>query len=88
MQKRKAKRIVRKCVICGTIMRIKVSANRTYDKGHYFGKMKMQVRGTGKWVKIGKFKEGGLDGNVVKWAGKEKGFEYWECGKCFNEDRI
>lgn len=88
MQKRKARKIVRKCVICGISIRINVAADRTYDKGHYFGKMKRQIKGTGKWVKVGMFKETGFDCGVVKWTGKEKEFEYWECGKCFNEDHI
>lgn len=79
-------KIKRNCVVCSKKMTIKIADNGKYDKGHYFGKMKVPIEGTGKYVKTGTFKHFDLKGDVVKWTGKEKEFEYWECEKCFNED--
>jgi hypothetical protein len=83
---RHKKTIQRKCVVCGKKLTIKIAHNGKYDKGHYFGVMKIPIKGTGKYVKTGKFKFGKMEGNVVKWTGKKKEVEYWECEKCFNEE--
>jgi hypothetical protein len=79
------KTIKRKCLVCGKKLSIKVKENGAYNKGHYFGKMKFPV-GKGKYKKVGRTRMLGKMSDVVKWIGKEKEIEYWECGKCFNED--
>jgi len=77
------KRLKRKCLICGKNFYTTVYQNRKYSNGHYFGKQKFPVEGTGEWKKVGKFKFGKLKGNTVKWTGKEKSVEYWECNDCY-----
>jgi hypothetical protein len=72
------RRIRRKCVVCGKAMGIKVKDSGRYDNGHYFGKMKIPIEGTGKYVEIGKSKIFGTKAGVVSWTGKEKEVEYWE----------
>ena len=80
------KTIKRKCIVCGKALTIRVSGNGRYNKGYYFGKMKVPIEGTGKNVVVGKFKLGKLTGNTVKWTGKNRLVEYWECENCFKDD--
>ena len=47
--------------------------------------MKLPVKGTGKYKKVGKTRIGKMKVDVVKWTGKEKEVEYWECNKCYEE---
>ena len=75
----------RKCSVCGEALKILLKKKRAYSGGYYFGKMNLPI-GKGEYRKVGKFKFGKMKGNVVKWIGKEKKFEYWECEKCFKED--
>ena len=77
--------IIRRCVVCGKRMRINVGRKENYDKGHYFGKLKLPVKGTGEWKKTGKTKIGRKSYDVVDWTGKEKEIEYWECNGCFEK---
>jgi len=79
------KTILRKCVICGKMLSIKIKESGKYDKGHYFGKMKYPV-GKGTYKVVGKTRLFGKLSDVIKWIGKEKEFEYWECEKCFKGD--
>src|SRR3989338_6964287 len=78
-------KIVRKCVVCGKKIKIKVDSERKYSGGHYFGKLKVPVKGTGEWKKVGKTKIGRISCEVVDWTGKEKEVEYWECNSCFEK---
>jgi hypothetical protein len=41
--------------------------------------------GKGKYVEVGERKICGRKCEVVKWTGKEKKVEYWECEKCCHE---
>ncbi|MCR4368828.1 MAG: hypothetical protein NUV67_02885 [archaeon] len=82
---KKKKRLKRKCLICGKYFHTTVYENRKYSNGHYFGKIPAPIKGTGEWKKVGTFKFGKLKGNTVKWTGKEKKFEYWECNLCYEE---
>ena len=65
------------CVVCGK------------RKGkYYFGKMMLPV-GKGKWIKVGEtdvLKPIQEKTDIMKWTGKKKGFEYWECKRCFHEE--
>ena len=64
------------CAVCG----------RRKGK-NYFGKMKIPI-GKGKWKKVGTttiLKPIQERTDIVKWTGKQKEVEYWECDKCFNE---
>jgi hypothetical protein len=79
-------KIKRNCVVCGKRMQIQIDESGKYDKGHYFGTMKIPVEGTGKYIKTGKVGLGDITGDVVRWTGKEREAEYWECEKCFNEE--
>jgi len=77
------KKIKRKCSICGKGISV-ILHGRKYDNGHYFGKIKIPV-GPGEHKKIRTTKIGRHKFDVVKWTGKEKEVEYWECNKCFEE---
>ncbi|PIN84776.1 MAG: hypothetical protein COV47_05715 [Candidatus Diapherotrites archaeon CG11_big_fil_rev_8_21_14_0_20_37_9] len=79
------KRLKRKCLICGKYFYTTVYENRKYSNGHYFGKVPTQIEGTGEWKKVGAFKIGKWKGNTIKWTGKEKKYEYWECNSCYKE---
>ena len=75
----------RKCVVCGSRVKIYSDNNGKYAGGHYFGELKLPIEGTGKWKKTGKTKIGGRSYDVVDWTGKEKKMEYWECNACFEK---
>lgn len=95
--------MIRKCAVCGKKIRINVDEKGHYDKGHYFGKLKLPIKGTGEYKKVGMWLN--LKGSdtclrrslrhttrllrrqvdIVKWTGKEKEVEYWECNKCYEE---
>ena len=64
---------------------MKVYVDGHYSRGAYFGRFKLPIKGTGKYEKVGTSKLGKLKVDVVKWAGKEKEVEYWECNSCFEE---
>ena len=81
-KKRKLKRM---CLVCGKKIYTTVFENGKYTNGHYFGKMKLPIEGTGEWKKTGTTKIGKQKIGVVKWTGKEKEIEYWECNSCFEE---
>lgn len=57
---------------------------RKYTNGHYFGKFKIPLK-PGEYKKTGTTKIGRSKADVVKWTGKQKEIEYWECNKCFDE---
>ncbi len=78
------KTLKRSCLVCGKKFRTNIRFDRSYDNGHYFGKMKVPI-GKGEHKKVGKFKMGRKIYDVVKWTGKEKEVEYWECNSCFEE---
>ena len=59
-------KIKRSCVVCGKKMAIRIADNGKYNKGYYFGKMKIPIEGTGKYVKTGTFKHFNLKSDVVK----------------------
>ena len=80
----KIRKITRKCLVCGKSIRIKVYEDGHYNKGYYFKKLKIPI-GKGEFKKIRTTKIGKRKIDVVKWAGKEKEIEYWECNDCFEE---
>lgn len=77
-----SKIIVRKCLVCGKKIRVK-RTGRKYDNGHYFGKFKESIRGTGEYKKVGVTRFGGKSYPFVKWTSKSNEIEYWECNACF-----
>jgi hypothetical protein len=77
--------IWRSCCICGKRLRIKLYPDRSYRGAEFFGRHKIPIKGTGEYKKIDTFKIGDLVGDVVKWTGKERGVEHWECPACFEE---
>ncbi len=77
--------IKRRCLICGKKTIITLYPDRHYRNGHYFGKLHLQIKGTGEWKKVEATKLFGKKIDVVKWTGKEKEKEYWECNKCYEE---
>ena len=84
MKKRgKPKKIYRKCLVCGKRICITLYPNGQYSNGHYFGRMKFPIEGTGKYVKIGTSKILGDAVEIVKWTGKKDECEYWECNACY-----
>jgi uncharacterized protein YuzE len=77
----------RNCLVCGENITIKVGIKGHYDNGHYFGEIRVPIKETGEWKQIGTSKIlniGGKPVPVVKWTGKEKKLEYWECNLCFD----
>ncbi len=79
----RANRLKRNCLACGAKINL-VLKNKIYTGGHYFGKFKLPIKpGEYKKIKTAKFGKSKFD--VVKWTGKEKEVEYWECNKCFEE---
>ena len=79
------KKMNRKCVVCGKNIRITLYEDRHYRNGHFFGRLKVPIKGTGEYKKVGISKLLGKKIDVVKWTGKEKEAEYWECNSCFEE---
>ena len=79
----KIRKITRKCVVCGKPIRIKVYHDKHYNPGHYFNKIKLPVKGTGKYKEVGTTKIGRHKAKVIKWTGKEREIEYWECDSCY-----
>ena len=73
----------RKCSVCGKTISITLHG-RKYNNGNYFGKIKLPV-GKGENKKVGVYKPGKHEFNIVKWTGKYKELEYWECNKCFEK---
>lgn len=82
------RKIVRECVICGKKIKINVDDKRHYDNGHYFGKIKLPIDGTGEWKKVGTTKFFDKEYDVVDWTGEEEEYEHWECSKCFEEAQL
>lgn len=79
------KKLLRKCLVCRKKIRITVYKNKHYEGGHYFNKIEVPIKGTGIYKKIKTTKMLGMKVNVVKWTGKKKNVEYWECNSCYDE---
>ncbi len=77
--------LTRKCLVCGSRIRVKIRPDKSYSGGHYFGSFGDPIKGTGEYKKTGSIRISGKSHDVVKWTGKEKRIEYWECEKCFEE---
>lgn len=80
----KARYVKKKCLVCGKKFDLVLLSNGKYFGGAFFGKMKLSI-GKGEHKKIETFNKNGLKTDVVKWTGKEKEVEYWECSKCYKE---
>lgn len=78
------RQIKRQCIVCDKRFSSAIYSNGKYSNGHYFGKMKVPI-GKGKYKKTSSFKLGKKKYGVVKWTGKEKELEYWECNSCFEQ---
>jgi hypothetical protein len=49
------KKIKGNCAVCGENMSIRITDNLGhYSNGHYFGKMRIPIRGMGKYKKVGR----------------------------------
>ncbi|MFA5247397.1 MAG: hypothetical protein WC408_05910 [Candidatus Micrarchaeia archaeon] len=81
----KTRTLIRKCLVCGKKIRTKVNRKGNYDNGHYFGKLKTPIKGTGEWENKGTTRIGKMKVGIVHWTGKEKESEYWECNACFEQ---
>ncbi len=81
----KMRKLHRTCLVCRNKLQITLYPDGHYRNGHYFNKFKIPVKGTGEYKKIGMSKLLGKKLNVVKWTGKEKEIEYWECNTCYEE---
>lgn len=79
------RKITRKCIVCGKRIIITIYQDGHYTNGHYFKKLKIPIEGTGEYKKVGTTKLLGKKYNVVKWTGREKEIEDWECNKCYEE---
>lgn len=74
----------RKCIVCGKLINITLYQDGHYKNGHFFKVIKVPV-GKGEYKKVKTTKIFGKKCDIVKWTGKEKEVEYWECNDCFNE---
>ena len=79
------KKINGKCLVCGKKIRVNIYQDGYYRGGHYFNKLKIPIKGTGRYKKAGTNKLFGKKVNVVKWTGKVKEVEYWECNSCYEK---
>jgi rRNA pseudouridine-1189 N-methylase Emg1 (Nep1/Mra1 family) len=79
----------RNCIICGRKLDIKLSKENKIPRNfYYFGRMKLPM-GKGRWKKVGEttlLKPIQEKTDILKWTGKKKEIEYWECGKCFRNE--
>lgn len=82
---KKPQKLKRKCSVCGKNIKISIDKRGRYDNAHYFGKIKIPINGTGKYKKVRTTRILKRKFDVVKWTGKEKEVEYWECNKCYEE---
>jgi len=82
-----AKRVIRRCAVCGKDAKIILYVGGKYRGGHYFGKIPLHTKkawreaeraGTHK-VKMGKSLWEVLNKNPKPY----KHIEYWECPKCY-----
>jgi len=88
MAKRKAAKITkisRTCIACGKRISIKLYPDRSYRGGEFFGRHKIPIEGTGEWKKTGTWRFLGRKFSIVKWTGKEREEEHWECPECYEE---
>lgn len=76
--------ISRKCLVCGKKIHVRVYQDGHHKGGYYFGAIKIPI-GKGEYKKVGTSKIAKRKFDVVKWTGKEKEAEYWECNDCFEE---
>lgn len=74
-------KLERNCAVCGKKLEITVYDNGEYGGGYYFGEIEIPVEGTGEYKKVGYNRE--LDAEIMKWTGKNKKVEYWECENCY-----
>ncbi|MFA4872657.1 MAG: hypothetical protein WC659_01840 [Patescibacteria group bacterium] len=85
-----ARVLARQCSICGCAVSIRLSANRSYLGGHYFGKVpKISKAEFQRAKKAGHKTEriGNFTLRVLNQDPKPYGcFEYWECESCYNEN--
>ena len=82
---KKIKCLRRKCTVCGESIRIKVYPDKHHHPHYYYGKIKLPIKGTGEYKEIETTKIGRHKIKVVKWTGKEKEVEDWECNDCYEE---
>jgi len=76
--------MIRKCSICSKRLNIRLKKDKSYEGGHYFGKININ-EGNGNYVKTKTQKFLGRKINIVRWTGKTRKAEYWECERCFNK---
>lgn len=81
----KSKTLKRKCIVCGKKLAIELYADGHYKNAHYFGKVKFPIKNKGEYKKVGTTRILGKPIDVVKWVGKEKETEYWECESCCSD---
>lgn len=77
--------IYKKCLVCGKKVRIIHYRDGHCRNAYFYGILEDPIEGTGENVKTGVFEYGELKGDVVKWTGKVKKYEYWECEDCYVE---
>ena len=82
----KSKQITRNCLVCDKELKINVFEDGSYDTGHYFGKVQLEV-GEGERKIIGESDIFGKNEKVLiyEWTGNHEEIEYWECDDCSKE---
>ncbi len=82
MIKEYARKEEKKCSVCGNDFTIRLYPDGRYIGGHYFFTMTLP-KGKGRYERVGRIGRH----EVVKWTGKKKRAEYWECNRCFDRDK-
>lgn len=79
------KPLIRKCLVCGKRLNIKLNKDRTYAGGHYFGKLAIPDTRNWKMKVIRKVKIGNMKIDIVNDPPIKKRIEYWECNRCYEK---
>jgi hypothetical protein len=83
MTEKSVKLIVRKCLVCGKKLKIKLYEGGSYKGGEYFGKLRPALKIAKKPLKYTTILGRRCPVTRVLKYGKE--VEYWECKNCYNE---
>ena len=79
------------CADCGRIMKIVLYADRSYRGGHYLGKIPLHSKMELRRVIEGGTHPGRIGTHTFRVLNKEpkpyRYAEYWECSRCYANDR-
>lgn len=80
MAKTYARKEKQRCSVCNSSFTIRLYPDGRYIGGHYFFTTTLS-EGKGRYEKVGRV----IKHDIVRWTGKKKRAEYWECNGCFDK---